>query len=89
MEDRLVTDPDVFDLRRENARKHLSFGFGRHLCAGAPLARLEARVVFEELTRLRSDLRLVPDLQLEYMPILAFRGPKQLWVETSGPEPKR
>ena len=82
-------DPDVFDLRRENARKHLSFGFGRHLCAGAPLARLEARVVFEELTRLRPDLRLVPDQLLEYMPILAFRGPKQLWVETTGPEGER
>ncbi len=79
----------MFDLRRENASKHLSFGFGRHLCAGAPLARLEARVVFEELTRLRPGLRLVPDQQPEYMPILAFRGPKQLWVETSEPERRR
>ena len=29
--------------------RHLAFGFGEHLCLGAPLARMEARVVFEEL----------------------------------------
>ena len=30
---------------------HLAFGFGEHLCLGASLARLEARVVFEQLLR--------------------------------------
>ena len=29
-------DPDVFDLRRPSARDHLSFGFGPHVCLGAP-----------------------------------------------------
>ncbi len=41
--------PDVFDVTRKNAASHVAFGFGEHLCLGAALARLEARVLFEEL----------------------------------------
>jgi cholest-4-en-3-one 26-monooxygenase len=40
--------PDRLDLRRE-PNPHLAFGFGEHFCLGAKLARLEARVFFEEL----------------------------------------
>ncbi len=43
-------DADRFDVARDHAKKrHLAFGFGEHLCLGAPLARMEARVLFEEL----------------------------------------
>ena len=43
-------DADCFDVGRDHAKKrHLAFGFGEHLCLGAPLARMEARVLFEEL----------------------------------------
>ncbi|MFB9626487.1 cytochrome P450 [Nonomuraea helvata] len=43
-------DPDVYDLRRDTS-KAISFGVGRHYCLGGPLARLEARVALEELTK--------------------------------------
>ena len=75
-------EPDVFDLRRRNGRDHLSFGFGPHICLGAPLARLEAAVVFEELLARQPNLRLVEDQHFEFMPIIGFRGPTSLWMET-------
>jgi cytochrome P450 len=47
-DERKYPDPDTFDIHRDIDR-HVSFGFGRHLCLGASLARLETRVAFEEL----------------------------------------
>ena len=80
-DERHFADPDRFDIRRPNAADHLSFGSGPHFCLGAPLARLEARVVLEELTAAVPSLRLVPQQRYEFMPIIAFRGPKAVEVE--------
>ena len=46
---------DVFDIRREANPPHLAFGFGEHLCLGAALARMEARILFEELLARHPD----------------------------------
>ena len=48
---RAFTDPDVYDLDRNLDAGIASFGVGRHFCMGASLARLEARVVLEELVK--------------------------------------
>jgi hypothetical protein len=74
-------EPDRFDIDREHARNHLSFGFGIHYCLGAPLARLELKVVLEEITRRMPSLRLVSDQRWEFSPNTSFRGPMRLPVE--------
>ena len=51
-------DPDRFDIHRQAA--HLSFGQGLHFCLGSALARLEARVAFEEV------LTRWPDWEVDY-----------------------
>ena len=42
-------EPDALRLDRRHPKQHLGFGRGAHFCIGAPLARLEARVVVEEM----------------------------------------
>jgi cytochrome P450 family 142 subfamily A polypeptide 1 len=56
-------DPHRFDVRR-NPNPHLAFGFGTHFCLGASLARLEVRVMFDELLRRIPDIELATDKPL-------------------------
>jgi cytochrome P450 len=46
-DDREFPDPERFDVGRAIGR-HVAFGHGAHYCLGANLARIEARVAFEE-----------------------------------------
>jgi cytochrome P450 len=48
-DEREFVRPDAFDIERPNPRHHMGFGRGIHFCVGAPLARLEARVVLARL----------------------------------------
>ena len=73
-------DPDRFDIRRPNAREHLSFGVGVHNCLGAPLARLEARIVLEEVSRRLPSLRLAENAEFKFPPSISMRGPLSLPV---------
>jgi cytochrome P450 len=59
---RVFRDPDRYDLSRPEPLPQLaSFGFGRHFCMGASLARLEARVALEELVAAVEDYDVDPD----------------------------
>jgi len=58
-DERHFQDPDRFDIHRTVGR-HLSFGFGIHLCLGAALARLEGRVALDEV------LSRFPDWEVDY-----------------------
>ncbi len=51
-------DPDSLRLDRRHPKQHMSFGRGGHFCIGAPLARLEARVVCEEVLERTVELSL-------------------------------
>jgi cytochrome P450 len=65
-------DPQRFDIRRE-PKSHLGFGFGPHLCIGAPLARLEIKVALEVL------LAIAPEYRLEDIDLgnnFFLRGPR-------------
>ena len=56
---RVFAEPDRYDLQRPEPLPQLaSFGFGRHFCLGASLARLEARVALEEVIAAVADYDL-------------------------------
>lgn len=77
------TEPDRFDIHRVDAGRHLAFGKGIHFCLGAPLARMELRIVLELLTEHTPDLELVPGQRLNFPPNVSFRGPSQLLLRRS------
>jgi cytochrome P450 family 150 subfamily A5 len=79
-------DPDAFDAERyagdrRPPRPVLTFGHGIHLCPGAPLARLQIRVAFEELFGRFISIRLAPDNAYHYVPSHILRGLASLWLD--------
>jgi cytochrome P450 family 142 subfamily A polypeptide 1 len=59
-DERVFADPFRFDVARA-PNDHVAFGYGAHFCLGASLARLELRVMFEEILRRLPDLALATD----------------------------
>jgi cytochrome P450 len=75
----VFADPDVFDVRRANAGRHLAFAHGPHFCLGAHLARLEAEVAVGTLLARLPRLRLDPGYRSAPRG-LVFRKPPALRV---------
>jgi NAD(P)H-flavin reductase len=77
---RQFSDPDLFDIRRDNTVEHLTFGFGAHQCLGKNIGRMEMQIIIGELTRRLPHMRLA-EQTYEYVHNVAFRGPRNLVVE--------
>jgi cytochrome P450 family 142 subfamily A polypeptide 1 len=75
-------DPFTFDVRR-TPNEHVAFGFGPHFCLGANLARLELRVLFEELLDRLPDLELAEPAEPPFRPANFVSGYERLPVRFS------
>ncbi|MFD9908503.1 cytochrome P450 [Streptomyces sp. NPDC059063] len=73
--------PDVFDITRRTAARHVAFGLGAHACPGAQLAREQVRLTLELFARRFPGLRLDGDRPPVTMrPTLIHRAPEALHV---------
>ena len=72
-DERRWPDPDTLDLTRR-AERHVAFGDGIHHCLGAPLARMEAKIAFEEL------FGRIPDYEISG-PIVRVKTPTDRALE--------
>lgn len=67
-------DPDTFDVGRQNARSHVAFGRGIHMCVGNMLSRKELAVAFGALLDRLDDLQISDGATLTYPPNILLRG---------------
>jgi cytochrome P450 len=74
-------DADAIRVDRENARRHLSFGYGIHRCVGARVAELQLQVLMEEMAKRR--LRVNVLAEPERVPACFVNGYRKLMVELS------
>ncbi len=73
-------DPDAFRLDRPNPKDHLAFGGGPHVCPGAALARLEARIALEAILDRVGAIRVADGYRREPVPVFWANGPRRLSV---------
>jgi cytochrome P450 len=85
---RLFDDPDEFRIDRPNAKVHIAFGRGPHVCPGGPLARVEGRVSIERILERMRDIRLSEEhhgppgaRHFDYEPTWVLRGLSNLHIE--------
>ncbi|WP_082947472.1 cytochrome P450 [Mycobacterium sp. E2479] len=78
---RVFENPDAYIADR-NPRMHVAFGYGAHMCLGAPLARLEAQAVLRELVQ--NVKRIEPVSDTTWSTNASLRGPTHLCVRLKG-----
>ncbi len=80
-EEAIFDDPDTLRVDRENARRHLSFGYGIHRCVGARVAEMQLVVLLEEMAKRRLRVNVIEEP--ERVPACFVHGYKKLMVELS------
>ncbi len=87
---RQFENPEVLDIERSNARRHIAFGRGVHSCPGAPLARAETKVSIERILDRTSDIRISEEhhgpagaRKYSYVPTFILRGLTELQLEVT------
>jgi cytochrome P450 len=77
----VFSEPERFDIHREDVKRHFAFGKWTHFCLGAPLARLETRLTIECLLDRLPQVRLAADQDEEWEPSLLTPGLRSLVLE--------
>ena len=67
-------NPNQFQVDRKNARTHLAFGKGIHMCVGNMLSRKEMTVSFQQFAERMDNLRIREGAELTYPPNMMLRG---------------
>jgi cytochrome P450 len=70
--------PDKFDVTRQNARTHLAFGKGPHMCVGNMLSRKEMFVAFDELLERLTNFQVADENEVTVFPNVLLRGVNRL-----------
>lgn len=83
-------NPNLFQLHRPKIREHVGFGRGKHVCPGAPLARVEVRLIIEELLAQTSHIWLDEEKhgpldarRFQFEPTFIIRGLAELHLKTT------
>ena len=79
-DERFYDEPDRFQLGRPDPRQHVAFGGGPHVCPGASLARMEARIAVEVFVDRVESVSVVPGWQWQKVPVFWANGPSTLPV---------
>ena len=80
--------PADFELDRKKIKEHVGFGRGKHVCAGAPLARVEVRIILEQFLKHTSNIDLDESRHgprgsrdLDFEPSFIIRGLAELHLK--------
>jgi len=80
-DERMIEDPYALKIDRDNARRHMSFGFGIHRCMGNRLGEMQLRILWEEILKRFSDIKVLQEpkrVQSNFV-----RGYSELMVEVT------